>query len=586
MKNLHIQIKLRTAMITGSLCILAFSIVLIAGYMYAYCSKYIIDRTILYQQKALESVGETVTDFLNDVDSIAASICENTDILRLLDEKDADTYQNLVNSQQISSILSSFVYSYNKITSINIISDSFRNVNDYHLNGVVSEEYVSSNLIDKTYKVGDSGWFLLAKDDIMQGTLNSSIDSDETICLFKNIYARNTSRRLGMLLISCHESVLYEMIRQSVFDSDTEAMILNENGTVLSHSVKSLIGTILPTSSESPVLLNRETGQLILSHQLERQDWIITQYLSIPYLTHDLDQIAAYILILSIAVMILSAIFSTLLSSYITSPLRQLTKTAADISKTNLIRNENRYTIKEMDLLNIQFNTMVDDIHTLMETVSTEQKEKHNTELKLLQAEINPHFIYNTIELINYVAMKNNDLLVCDIVHTLGCFLRLSLNNGKIYLTLAQEIEQVTAYIKLQSLKYENSFEIEWDISPEILNSYTLNLLLQPLVENSLVHGFSRTGGCGSIKISAKPEGSDILISVTDNGAGMEEDMTQQILTKATPGYGVYNVNQRIQNAFGNKYGLHYTSAIDNGTVAILRIPYLRVLPEEELNKR
>lgn len=576
MKKLRIHFKLRTAMITGSLCILAFSIVLVAGYMYSYCSKYIIDRTVLYQQKALETVGATVTNFLDDIDTIAASICENTDILTLLSDQDADTYQNLVNSQQISSVLSSFVYSYAKIASINIVSDTIHNVNDYHLNGVISEEYVSGSLPDKTYKVGDSGWFLLAEDDIMQSTLNSSVNTDAHICFFKNIYARNTSKRLGMLLISCQESVLYEMIRQSVFDSDTEAMILNENGLVLSHSDKSLLGAKLPSASDSPVLLNQDTGQLILTHQLERQDWVITQYLSIPYMTRDLDQIAAYILILSVAVMLVSAVFSTLLSSYITSPLRQLTKTVNDISGASLIRNENHYTIKEMDVLNNQFNSMVDNIHTLMETVSTEQKEKHATELKLLQAEINPHFIYNTIELINYVALKNQDLQVCDIVHTFGRFLRLSLNNGKTYLTLSQEIEQVSAYAKLQSLKYENSFAIQWDIDPDILDGYTLNLILQPLIENSLVHGFSRTGGCGSIKVTARRDENDILINVTDDGTGMEEDVARQILTKATPGYGVYNVNQRIRNAFGPGYGLCYSTAVDSGTAATIRIPYLK----------
>lgn len=581
MKKLRICFKLRTAMITGSLCILAFSIVLVASYMYSYCSKYIIDRTVLYQQKALETVGSTVTDFLDDIDTIAASICENADILNLLSGHEADTYQNLVNSQQISSVLSSFVYSNGKITSINIISDTFHNVNDYHLNGVISEDYVSDGLPDKTYKVGDSGWFLLDEDDIMQSTLNSSVDSDANICFFKNIYARNTSKRLGMLLIRCRESVLYEMIRQSVFDSDTEAMILNENGTVLSHSDKSLIGAKLPSASDAPVLLNQDKGQLILTHRLERQGWVITQHLSIPYMTKDLDQIAAYTLILSVAVMLLSAFFSTLLSAYITSPLQQLTKTIKDISKTSLKRNDNHYTIKEMDVLNRQFNSMVDDIHALMENVSTEQKEKHATELKLLQAEINPHFIYNTIELINYVALKNQDLLVCDIVHTFGRFLRLSLNNGKTYLTLAQEIEQVSAYVKLQSLKYENSFDIQWDIDPDILDGYTLNLILQPLIENSLVHGFSRSGGYGSIKISAKRVENDILLNVTDNGTGMDEDVARQILTKATPGYGVYNVNQRIQNAFGNAYGLCYTTAIDNGTAVAVRIPYLRELPAE-----
>lgn len=582
MKKIRLHIKLRTLLITGSLGILASSIVLVAGYLYAYCSKYIIDRTALYQQRALGSVGTTVAGFLDDMDNIAASICENSDILRLLGNAGEDTWQNLVSSQEISSILSSFVYSYSEISSINIIADGFRNINDFHLNGVVSEEYVSSELIDKTYKVGDSGWVLLDNNDILHGTLGSSVDDETMICLFKNIYKKNSSQRLGMLLISCPETVLYDMIRQSVFDADTEAMILNENGMVLSHSDKSLLGSTVSSVNDEPVLLNQKTGQLMISHKLVKKGWMIIQHISIPYMTRDLDQIATYTLILSLAVMALSAVFSTLLSSYVTRPLRQLTETVRNISRSSLMHNDNQYTIQEVDILNSQFNHMIDDILALMENVQREQQEKHAAELKLLQAEINPHFIYNTIELINYVAMKNNDLTVCDIVHTLGRFLRLSLNNGKTWLTLAQEIEQVSAYIKLQSLKYEDRFRIDWDIEPDILDSYTLNLILQPLVENSLIHGFSRTGGCGHITITAKLENPDILICVIDDGTGMDADISKQILTKATPGYGVYNVNQRIRNAFGDQYGLHYDSPPGGGTVACLVIPYLKTLPEEE----
>lgn len=581
MKKIRFSINLRTLLITSFLGVLTFSIVMVAAYMYAYCSKYIVDRTAVYQQKALETAGISVTDFLTDMDNIAASICENTDILRLLDVSGTDTYQNLVNSQEISSILSSFVYSYSEISSINIISDRFKNINDFHLNGVISEEYISTGLIDKTYKVGDSGWILLNGEEISHRTLGSSIEDPPMICLFKNIYRKNTSQRLGMLLICCPETVLYDMVQQSVFDVVTEAMVLNENGMVLSHSDKSKLGTVVSASVDSPVLLDPETGQLIISYQLDRQGWIITQYMSISYMTRDLDHIATYTLILALAVMGLSSFLVAVLSSYVTQPLRQLTETIKNISQTELHYNDNQYAIKEINVLNTQFNHMVDDILTLMDNVRTEQQEKHATELKLLQAEINPHFIYNTIELINYVAMKNNDLMVCDIVHTFGRFLRLSLNNGKTYLTLAQEIEQVSAYSKLQSLKYEDSFQIEWDVDPQLLDSYTLNLILQPLVENSLVHGFSKTGGYGHIRITVKPDGNSIRICVADDGTGMDEDRSKQILTKATPGYGVYNVNQRIQNAFGSHHGLRYYFPPEGGTVACLTIPYLKKPPEK-----
>lgn len=579
MKKRRFHFGYATVLISSSLGILAIAIILVASNMYSYCSKYVIDRTVLFQQKALESVQTSVEDFLGNVDAVAASISENLEIIQLLSENNSDPYQTIMNSRRISSVLSSFVYANQCISAINIVTNHFESINDAALNGIISEEYVSSALIDTTYKVGDKGWFLLRDGDIAPHVLSDDGSDDRTICFFKNIYYKNTNQRLGMLLIRCREFMLYDIVKESILDIETQAMIINENNVILSHSDKSMLGSVLEALPSSPVVLDKEQNSLIVSRRLAQHGWTIVQKLKLDYLTRDIDKIMNYTQIVVLIVLFLCALLCTLFSRAITQPLRELTDTVKRIPKSDLQPNERQYTIREVDALNSQFNSMVVDIGNLMEQIRAQEKEKHTAQLKLLQAEINPHFIYNTIELINYTALKNNDQTVCEIVHALGRFLRLSLNNGKDWLTIAQEVEHVTNYAKLQSFKYEGSFEIEWNIAPEVLDGYTLKLLLQPLVENCLVHGFASTGGVGCIRICAMREKDSVIFTVADDGEGINDETAQRILTRATPGYGVYNVNQRIHAAFGPEYGLTFSTQSRGGTCVSVRIPYLNQLP-------
>lgn len=577
-KKKHHHLSYRTILLVSTLSALIIAILFVAGYMYAYSSKLLVDRTVLYQQKALEANANSLAAFFRSIDLTAASISENDELLQSLSQQENDRYSTLDANQRISTLLSSFVYSNPQILHINIITDRFNNCSSWETNGLISEDRISENLLNRTSKLSDSGWVILEERDGLESALSGG---DTIVSYYQNIYYKSTGRRVGTLLISCSESTFYSMIQSFLPDSETEVSLLSPSGLALSPSGEEPLSAENPNIPAGSVLLDQDNQILLLSQTVPQYGWTIIQRLNLRQLTQDLDLSMRYTVILCGAVLLLMAVVSLFLSRSISLPLRQFTQMLESLSRTGFQPNQNHFIMEEVDRLNTQFNVMIGEIHQLMERVSREQKEKHITELKLLQAEINPHFIYNTIELINFVAAKNGQSTICEIVHALGRFLRLSLNNGKLHLTIAQEIEHVSQYIRLQQFKYEDSFCVEWDIAPGILGNYTIKLILQPLVENCLVHGFAESGGEGCIWIQGYMENGDIVFTVRDDGCGMDSQTAVAILTRQTAGYGVYNVHQRIQAAFGPHYGLRYETGLGEGTSVFVRLPVLFEPPKE-----
>lgn len=569
-------IRYSTLLISAFFILLTFTILVLGSYMYMYNSKSMIDRSSLYYQKSLAFVGNSLSKYMSSIDSLAATISENKEVIDLLDANyEGDYYKQIKNSYQISSILSSFGNSNESIMSINIITNKIKNINNSNVNGVISEEFISGEFSNKTFKVADKGWYINHEQYISNNRLNSLSGAVKVISFFKNIYYKNNNKRLATIIINIKEPIFYDMIKQSTIDNDSEVVLLNEDKVIMSHPDKSLIGTTLNITVNNSTFLDSSNKKLIIFHKIDKYNWMIVQEIKVKAITKGIDNMMFYIVVISIIVLCSTALISVRISIAITNPIKELTKTVKKFAINGFNINDNHYKIEEVEILNSQFNEMVTNIKNLMLQIHQEQDRKRKTELKLLQAQINPHFIYNTIELINYIATKNKDYLVCEIVHAFGKMLRIGLNNGKNFLTIGQEVEHVTSYVRLQSFKYEDSFVVNWDIPPDVMLGFTIKFILQPLVENSIVHGFRKSKGRGIINITAKRIKNDVLITVEDNGTGIDENKRKEILTKYTKGYGVLNIHERIQKNFGENYGLLYYSSKLGGTGIEVKIPYI-----------
>ncbi len=214
------------------------------------------------------------------------------------------------------------------------------------------------------------------------------------------------------------------------------------------------------------------------------------------------------------------------------------------------------------------------------EQVTREQKQLRKAEFELLQAQINPHFLYNTLDAIVWSAEAGNEKQVVKMVGSLSEFFRSSLNKGKEIVTIREELSHVRSYLEIQQIRYQDILDYEIDVPEELYINEIPKITVQPVVENALYHGIKEKRGGGKISVTGREDGGDYIITVSDNGIGMEPDRLKEVrdgLTDSSPDskkiYGLYNVNQRIKLDFGDEYGLSIDSVYDEGTTVTIRLP-------------
>ena len=219
---------------------------------------------------------------------------------------------------------------------------------------------------------------------------------------------------------------------------------------------------------------------------------------------------------------------------------------------------------------------MVRRIQKLMEQVRQEEITLRKTELKALQAQINPHFLYNTLDAIAWLCEEGRNKDAEDMVTSLAKLFRISISKGHELITIEKEIQHAQSYLRIETFRYKNQFTYTFDVDENCLGYLCNKITLQPIIENAIYHGLNRMVDEGEITIRIREDGDDIILSVEDNGIGMTEEQCQEILRKEPgdrTGIGIKNVNDRIKIYFGEEYGLTITSELDEGTCVDIRMP-------------
>lgn len=234
---------------------------------------------------------------------------------------------------------------------------------------------------------------------------------------------------------------------------------------------------------------------------------------------------------------------------------------------------------REVQELSDSFEHMVLRIQQLMSTVREEEINLRKTELKALQAQINPHFLYNTLDSIAWMCEQGRNADAVKMVHALARLFRISISRGHELIPIAKELEHAESYLQIQMYRYKNQFTYAFDADPDCLGFYCNKITLQPIIENSINHGLDLMVEEGRIDVQVRTDGDDIVFSVRDNGVGMSEEQIEAIMhseqTDRT-GIGIRNVNDRLRIYFGKNYGLHITSEPDVGTCVEIRMPKIR----------
>lgn len=287
-------------------------------------------------------------------------------------------------------------------------------------------------------------------------------------------------------------------------------------------------------------------------------------------------------LFLGLAILVLAAALLTswLLSQLLSRPLRDLSAAMEDFE-----RDAGGFTYRpsggtrEVRELSSSFGHMVLRIQQLMTTVRQEEVKLRKTELKALQAQINPHFLYNTLDSIAWMCEQGRSTDAVNMVHALARLFRISISRGHELIPIARELEHAEHYLEIQTCRYKNQFTYAFHVDSACLDYYCNKITLQPIIENAILHGLDLLVDEGHIDVQVCQEGEDILFCVQDNGVGMSPEQVSAILEQDAQdrtGIGIKNVNDRLQIYFGKGYGLRIVSELDMGTRVEIRMPKIR----------
>lgn len=422
-------------------------------------------------------------------------------------------------------------------------------------------------------------------------------DTSQMVTLYHRIASKKEKEEeLGICSISVSAKYFQDIMKNANITSEGLVYLMSENGRMITSSNSS----ILQKMQKKGILLNYGAELFMEKKKEGQKEYYITRQnvdgaswqmiLIIPESEYE-DQYrflwlsAALMLGSMIAVIVL---MSYLLSGYYVGRLKKLNAEMTGLESGNLNANL-RITTEEDEIEEIyhNFNGMVQEVQRLMQEHYQLGKEVKMAEVRALQAQINPHFLYNTLDLINWISMDYGAEEIGTLTWNLARFYRLSLNHGKSLISIGEEVEHVEVYVNIENYHFDNAISLEVDV-PEELKSYAcLNIILQPFVENAIVHGIAEKPDIESceIRIRARREEQDIIFSVQDDGPGVDVEQmqkeTQQDIRTAQHGYGVRNINFRLKLCFGEKYGVTYLES-EKGTHVEIKIPVMTIAEAEE----
>ena len=359
--------------------------------------------------------------------------------------------------------------------------------------------------------------------------------------------------------------------------------ITDSNGEIIYHPQQQLLYSGLKTESAEHFDLSSdgsfETDELIWSvRSLDNCDWKVVgvSYISEMVTAKEMELLGNICVMLTI-IMGLTMIVSFLVSRLVTKPIQRLIRAMQEFEKdaAGYVYRPVEGTT-EIEALSQSYEHMVGKIQNLMKQVRQEEISLRKTELKALQAQINPHFLYNTLDAIGWLCEEERCRDAVEMVNALAKLFRISISKGHELITIEKEVEHAGSYLKIQNFRYKNQFSYDFQIEEECLRYYCNKITLQPIIENAIYHGLDRMVDEGHIQIRIYSEGEDVIFRVEDNGVGMSEEQCRSILHKEpgdNSGIGIKNVNDRIKIYFGKEYGISIESELDEGTTVIIRMP-------------
>ena len=411
---------------------------------------------------------------------------------------------------------------------------------------------------------------------------------DEVVSIVKAVVEPGSPAVRGVVLIDLRLQVMQAVFADLTVGLGGFLYIVAPGGAIVYTPVNPVVYRVRDAWLDSPraISVRRIRGEdyQIVSQLSDYTQWKTVGVFPLAAIMKQVSSIRTYSLIIAGITVLVALLVALFFTSGIARPVIELRSLMKEVEEGNLsVRFEGRQE-GEIGYLGKSFNTMIEEIQKLIALVYHEQQSKREAELKILQEQIKPHFLYNTLDTIQWMAQEHGATDIVTMVGALTSLFRIGLSRGKEMIRLPDEMEHVRSYLIIQKARYEDKFDFFVHMDEDVLSCMVLKLTLQPLVENAIYHGVKERRGHGSITVEAASRDGMLVLRVSDDGVGMSPEKLEEVralLRAAHPhpqdlsGYGIHNVHERIQLSFGSRFGLRFESSPGGGTTVEVLHPFV-----------
>ena len=554
MKNTKLKYKLGLIYLVTSI----LPIMVLFSFSYFQIKKMLMEKDTNTIQTFLYQSTEVVDNQIQIYDNLSNYISFNETISRIVSydyKSNYEMYNQFVNI--MDPMLASLKYFHNDVNKVTIYTD---------------KDIKHDETIAPISEISGKWWF---NDACNKSDLEWYADNDSKILFSaRKMPMLDKSNMLGILYIGVDYNKVFDTYTQNI-DDNYGVFVTDENGNVI-YEYSKFQDEFQDMQLDYGQLTNtgNNSKYLIINEKSDSTNWTAWMYKPKSLVIQSVQpmmtmMLVTFILSISAATM---AILS--LSKLVTKRIGKLKDNMKEVEKGNFVIWVKKGQNDEIGELIDGFGNMIVRIQNLISEVYEAKINQKEYEMRALRAQINPHFLYNSLSLINWKALELGENDISQITLALSNYYRTSLNKGGNTLSLEMELSNVKSYLQIQSMMHDNNFDIEINVEEQILQCETLNLLLQPLVENAINHGIDlKLEGRGKITITGKLQDGLICLKIEDNGVGMDQETLKNYLNQNSSGYGAKNVNQRIILYYGEAYEMKVESGVNQGTQITIVFP-------------
>lgn len=551
-----------------------------------YTQETVVQNSTAYTDQLVKQVNSDIDSYIQYMQNISLMLTYNSDVSRYLftdskNPEETETYHNAIEEQ-----FRTLSKARPDICNIGIYRSGEKyifNYNDSKLN-----PYTNLTLLDWYQKtlLAEGGTYLSSShvQTIVEGSYNWVITLSNTL---KN---PNTSTREGLLFIDLNYNTIRDVCENINLGKKGYVFILDEEGGILYHPRQQLLYSDLKEecieqvlqldeNNHSFITTDADGSKLYTAATSDKTGWTVVGVAYLSELNKKESQTRLIYILMALLLFFCALLISSLLSKAVTKPIQTLQNSMSKVVKgefdTALVPETAQ---NEIGDLTHSFNLMTQQIQSLIAQNTEEQRQKRKIELMALQSQINPHFLYNTLDSIIWMAEMGDSQDVVLMTAALAKLFRQSISNDEELVTIRQEIEHIRSYLTIQKMRYKDTLDYQIQMDDDILDYKIVKLTLQPLVENAIYHGIKFKEGIGTVHISGSMDEEYIMLVISDNGIGMTKEQLAHIFEPKSPsqkssGIGINNIQNRLHLYYGEQYGLEFESEEQIGTTVYIRIP-------------